>query len=367
MSSLHLVGTIALVSLVSLASAACGGAGFEPASKIKGLRILAVEKDPPYAPPADPSAPEDAVVNLRLLYWDGKATTGSPRDIRFDFFRCVNPPGDLYYNCFGKLLPGGIFGGGPLDGGADASQPVDADLPDAFADAMVPEGGGARVTDLDHVISRRVDIPPGIVHEKAPGVTPYGLVYVLFTACAGHLGPIDPGSANGLPIGCFDEAGHALGPDDFVPGYSAIYVYDNLRNSNPIVTDFLFRGASFKGSSSAADTDVPHVERCLESDRSNCPNLDVKADVDRISAEIDPEAKDLNGQPLQEQLWVAFYSTDGDFTNSLRLVNDSSRGWNDDNGTRFRAPTVPGPLRIWAIVHDNRGGVAWAEGKIIVD
>src|SRR5437879_6244102 len=95
---------IALLASLSLA-VACGGAGFEPASKVKGLRILAVEKDSPYAPPADPSAPNDDVVNLRLLYWDGKATTAGPRDVKFDFFRCVNPPGDLYYNCFGSLLP----------------------------------------------------------------------------------------------------------------------------------------------------------------------------------------------------------------------------------------------------------------------
>jgi hypothetical protein len=112
---------------------------------------------------------------------------------------------------------------------------------------------------------------------------------------------------------------------------------------------------------------VPHIARCTESDRSKCPSFDIKVNVDRSSAETDPLAKDADGNPLTEQLWVAYHSTAGDFTASLRLVNDASRGWNEDNATKFRAPITPGPVRIFAVVHDNRGGVAWAQGKVIID
>src|SRR5262249_17027653 len=82
--------------LASFLWASCGGGGFEPASKIKGVRVLATQKEPASPHPGE-------AVDLKLLYWDGKATEGSARKIRFDFFQCDNPPGDLYYGCFDKL------------------------------------------------------------------------------------------------------------------------------------------------------------------------------------------------------------------------------------------------------------------------
>jgi hypothetical protein len=48
-------------------------------------------------------------------------------------------------------------------------------------------------------------------------------------------------------------------------------------------------------------------------------------------------------------------------------VNDATRGWNEKNEAEYTAPAEPGPVRVFAVVHDNRGGVAWVEGKIIVD
>jgi hypothetical protein len=70
---------------------------------------------------------------------------------------------------------------------------------------------------------------------------------------------------------------------------------------------------------------------------------------------------------LDEQVWVSYYATSGTFKSSTRLINDATRGWNEDNATEFTAPAEPGPVRLFAVVHDNRGGVDWLEGKIIVD
>src|ERR1041384_5286872 len=102
----RLAGIWRLLPWLALALAACGGGGFEPASKIKGLRVLAIQKDHPY-PHVD-----DGQINLKLLYWDGASTTDRPRNVSFAFFPCYNPPGDLYYNCFTDLTarPGA---GGP--------------------------------------------------------------------------------------------------------------------------------------------------------------------------------------------------------------------------------------------------------------
>jgi hypothetical protein len=361
----------ALLPLVgSFLWAACGSPGFEPASKVKGLRVLALQKEPPYPHPGE-------TVDLKLLYWDGKTDETAPRKVQFNFFQCDNPPGDLYYACFAnKLMPLSEAPAPVPDAGSDAAPLADAsedvadasddvadaiDIGDASADAT-PDGGSAPSDDA-RIVTKRITIPSrdGFVLDRDP--TDYGLRYVFFTACAGHLGAADPGSANGLPIGCFDDMNQKLGPDDFVPGYSSLYVYDELRNANPVLNS-----PSLVIDEAAKRVDgVPHVMRCTASDRSACPAFTVKADVSRESAERDPEAKDANGNPLLEQLWVAYYSTDGDFTNSLRLVNDATTGFNDDHGTKFRAPPTPGTVHLFGVVHDNRGGVVWALGKVIVD
>src|SRR5439155_13304884 len=66
--------TFVRVGIVAASAAllwsACGGAGFEPSSKIKGLRVLALQKEPAYPHPGE-------TVDLKLLYWDGKASDGS--------------------------------------------------------------------------------------------------------------------------------------------------------------------------------------------------------------------------------------------------------------------------------------------------
>src|SRR5215208_2791816 len=85
----------------------CGGASFDNPSQIKGLRILAVQKSAPYPKPLD-------LVNLKMLFWDGKSTEDNPRAIFAAFLPidCENPAGDLYYNCLADLV-------GMPDGGRD--------------------------------------------------------------------------------------------------------------------------------------------------------------------------------------------------------------------------------------------------------
>jgi hypothetical protein len=115
-----------------------------------------------------------------------------------------------------------------------------------------------------------------------------------------------------------------------------------------------------------AATVVVAVDRCTESNRDNCPNLRLTPHIDKSSAEIDSTSKDQNGNPLTESLWIDYYATKGDFTHTVRLVNDPVALWNDDQWTEWRAPPDPGPVRLWGIVHDNRGGMTWVERDVIV-
>ena len=41
----------------------------------------------------------------------------------------------------------------------------------------------------------------------------------------------------------------------------------------------------------------------------------------------------------------------------VRLVNDTNSGWNPKYRGELHAPKDAGPLQIWAVVHDNRGGM----------
>ncbi|SRR6266498_5494490 len=351
--------TVAVLVSFSLASAACGGVGFDPPEEIKTVRVLALHKSLPYAKPGE-------TVDVKLLFWDGKATDGSRRDLQVLFLPCFNPLGDLYYNCFQSLGDAGP-GPGPIgsDGGDDASDAGDADLADAALDAPSQEAG-LPAWDADHTRTWSVRIPDAIISSRPqlPGVTPYGLVDVLFAVCAGQLALAPPQGSNGLPVVCKD-GDRVLGPEDFVPGYASIYAYDERRNANPIIDDFRFEGQSIMDSGGAPDSDVRHVARCNAG--STCPRFELKMDVNRSSAEIDPSSTDPEGHVLQEQVWIAFYSSGGEFDHALRLVNDATRGWNDDNAVKWTAPAEPGPVRIWGVVHDNRGGTTWLEAKIVVD
>jgi hypothetical protein len=399
----------ALFALLPLALSGCGGASFDDPSIVKGLRILAVEKSVPY-----PKPQEDIAVTL--LFWDGKTTEDNPRDVHIFFSKvaCENPPGDLYYNCLTQLgagfeegtpdgsnpddVPdGGAPDAGETDGGtSDGGAPLAGTRAPGFVPltaANLPRGrrlapsdfvratelerttdrASSRedqplLADVNHTRGRHYSLSADIIHPRM-GRDPYGLAYVLFAACPGHLGIVPNAGANTLPFGCFDDVdNHQYGTSDFVLGYTSMYAYENRVNMNPIVNSFLFENAVIDGS---ADDSIPprHVPACKASDRTQCPKFPIKLDIDRSSAEIDddPSAVTPDGQKLQEQMWVDFYATKGEFKSSVRLVNDATTGWNDDNGTEFSAPAEPGPVRIFAIVHDNRGGVAWREGKIIVD
>jgi len=390
---------LALVAWLPLALTTCGGASFDEQYRIKGLRVLAVQKSAPYPK-------EDEDVTVSLLFWDGKSTEDNPRNVRVYFARetCENPKGDLYLNCLASLATGFVEGtpdggnpddlpeggapdaevldGAVLNGGAPTGEPRAPGFvpiastsharfrniaPSDFIPATSDEASPAAV-DVDHVRGRRFHINK-IIRSRAPGVESYGLAYVLFAVCPGHLGLVPNAAPNTLPLGCFDDAdNHQFGAEDFIIGYTSMYVYADRVNTNPVINDFLFEGASFAGSTTD-DALVPHVPSCSASDRTTCPKYPLKAAVDPASAELDtdPTAKTPDGQQLHEQMWVSFYTTTGDLKSSPRLVNDATRGWNEQSGTEFTAPPEPGPVRLFAVVHDNRGGMAWVEGKIIVD
>ena len=170
MRSLRLLRTIALLALSATATAACGGAGFDTPEKIKGLRILAVQKDKPYPKPGEE-------VTLKLLYWDGKAKEGSPRNLEVDFFPkdpktgalvpCVNPTGDLYYGCYKDILLGGLLSPPSRDSGLEAgSSLTDGGVE---ADPSASNEGGADASEMEAATVDASTFPDGFGWPRCSG------------------------------------------------------------------------------------------------------------------------------------------------------------------------------------------------------
>jgi len=335
--NLSLLAALALAPL----SLACG-AELDPQSELNTLRVIAVQKDKPYAQPGDDIA-------LSMLYQDASATkAGRPIQIGW-FSGCVNPPGDIFAGCFapGAIDPAALR----FDQGED--------LTDFFA------------TIPGNIISSR---PP----SPDPNFPPYGLAVVFFAVCGGTLSfDFESGT---FPIRCLDAEGRALMSDDFVAGYSTIYVFEGFTNQNPIVTGMMFNGKEVEsehacvgetcldpppGGEVPPELVVPHCND--DGDPLLCKGFPLQPVVDRASAELDSVQAAAYGRPYSEQIWVSYYTSAGSLGSGTGLVNEPTKGWQADFDTDFFPPKDPGPLRVFAAVHDNRGGVSWAGVDLLVE
>jgi len=332
------------LTLLALASAACAP-DIDPQSELKGLRVLAVQKDKPYAKPTDS-------VTLTMLTHD----VDGPRPLEILWSGgCRNPKGDLFYDCFQQpaFFDPAFMGSG--DTFTLNNVPGDDDIP-------------------DDIITTR-PLPP-------EGFPPYGLVYVFFAVCAGEeIRPVPQTDKVAFPLGCFAADGTQLGPRDFVAGYTSIYVYDDFTNNNPTPADeFRVAGQPVADSNGIVDltcancTTLPPdpppcggtsvsshcIQACPDDGDLKCPEIPILPVIDESQAELDAVSAAAYGREVGEQMWIDYYVDRGSVDSVARLVNDATKGWNPDFGTKFRAPAATGPVNIWAVVHDNRGGVGWS-------
>jgi hypothetical protein len=340
---------LTLASL-ALVISACG-VQFDPPHELETLRVLAVQKDPAYARPGE-------TVTLQMLWHDALAGADNepPRTVqRVWLGGCFNPPADLYYGCFAQF--------------AEAASSAGAgELPPG----IIPGFGDTFSLSIPQdIITTR---PPPI----DPGQPPFGVAYVFFAACAGTL---DFGSTeSGFPVVCRDAQGQTLGSEDFVAGYSAIFVYEDIRNANPILGDVELEGSRIApdcvdDACLTTTTDAPDctlrpelcIQRCAGDGESSCPEIEFRPSIDPTLFERDEVATLKSRSQLGEQVWINYYVDRGGLRNGVRLLNDAVGGFNDEHETALFAPKDPGPLRIWAVVHDNRGGVAWTRLTLRVE
>jgi len=306
---------------------------------------------------------------------------------------CANPPRDTYGEC---LALHNVLGDPTLR--AMASNPGDSitltvptskvtppgdRLPDGFGLPSLKEcpEGGAPLGEYEC---------ESIYHQPPDENLPeFGSMFVFFALCPGELG--FENVKEGFGLTCNDANGTAFGTDDFVFGYSQIFLYQDIKNQNPVIEGIELDGM---GVTSACigpscleeddalpedcDGDVPCFDVCTESDEEDCPEIGVKPiipervscvdeddtdpacnDGERGNAEPDEVAKIAYDRDYGEQMWIRYYTDQGRMASEVKLLNDATTGWNDDYGTELRLPKEPGPLRVWAVVYDNRGGQDW--------
>jgi hypothetical protein len=361
--------------------ASCGPSGFQDEALVNGVRILATQAVLPcedagadagpvscsYAKPGD-------TVTVRVLAADGRANKPEPMVIYWfpislagpltlplptaDFV-CEDPANDAYYACFASLVDGGA----PADGGTGGVGEGGSKLalgPGVDLSPFLPQGPTFSVPLSEDIITK---------HPPVTGTTyPYGIAIVFNMACAGHPELLPPNSSNlsfnQLPVGCFDSSGNLLDADSYVVGYATIYAYETLTNQNPVISQMVYQGKNmdggFSGDSSVADVaSFGDAGIVVPPCTNDCPTYSFNVVVPQSSWEIDPQDLGPNGQPLHEQIWVDYYWTAGTFSDDSRLVYDPTLGFVGGTAVSMTAPSSPTPATFWAVVHDNRGGVAW--------
>ena len=327
--------------LLVLTAAACGAGDFDPQSTLKTVRILGARADKPYAKPG-----ED--VEVEVLAFDGRVAKTAPMKVSWIPFVCENPVNDLYYACFATLA-----------GGAG---PPSAANPGAGAIAALLKPGVDLTPLLPSGPKYRFTMPADAVraHPPSPGATaPYGLTVLFNVACAGHveITERDPKNPVSPPLGCFDDAGHQLGPDDYAIGFQRVYAYDQRTNQNPVIARVLADGTPVDPRDGLT---VPH---CTAEKKEDCTKVKLDVDVPPDSAEANEGDVDPSGTVRHELVWASWFTTLGELAkNDNELLYEPRAGRiTSDNEAELRPPPVTGEGTMFAVVHDNRGGAAWVE------
>jgi hypothetical protein len=359
--ALSVVGAPAAASL----SAGCA-AGFDPASKVSSLRVLAVKPSNPYPKPGETVT---FTMTLHDGYEDPEAGAVTRPITVLWLGGCFDPAGDQYFGCyeqFGPLFQGGLSGASlpPLCTDSEPGSPFEYIKAGLFCDTF------------------NLKIPEDIVTRRPkPDVGPhYGIAYVFFAVCAGTIGIVPPdgsGRAPDFPLGCFD-GDKRLGPESFVPGYTQVYTFaDDRQNENPEVLGLTLNGEDMP---EEEDFDkLPVVKACPLTDderrnpgcdqsaREACSEYTIKGVVDPGVGEVDPDATGEEGGALTEAVWISYFVDRGDIAPGIKLVNDAVAGFNPNIETSFLPPANAGFATIWAVIRDARGGTGVIKRMVRVE
>jgi hypothetical protein len=321
-------------------------------SEVDSVRVLGVQKDRPYATPG-------TEVEFRMLWHDG--APGEPRPVqRLWVGGCINPEGDSYQGCVplfrdGQAVPE-TRGPFPLEGAAPPT----------------------RSSTREDVV--RFTMPPAdVALRRVDDSAAYGVYIAFFAVCAGQLTLATTNGA--FPVACKSADGETLGPDEFVAGYTSVYLYDeaeNRTNGNPVISGFnLFlselqilpisvegeRAPGCIGADCFERSEVP--SDCAE---NTCiPACPDDGDDERCFPwGVWPVILQAQNDESDERMWISYHADRGSLASDVRLVRDEAYGFIEDYATFFYAPKEPGLTHLWAVVRDSRGGAEWVHVPILI-
>ena len=340
---------LAVPILSGVLASACGVGDFDPSTKLNSVRILASRADKPYAKPGD-------TVNLDLLAVDARTDQTRPMKVYWLPYSCINPANDTYYACFAAAA--GADGGAARDASAGSGQGGQGA---GLGNLLRP---GVDLTPfLVAGTSYQVTVPPDIIDKHPPvqgAPEPYGLIVLFNIACAGHVEAVDTSQVSGpqvIPVGCFDDNHVQLGPSEYVIGFTRIYAYATRTNANPVIDDVILNGSVVKlGPASDRSTGI-----VLAPCNGKCSDAKIDVHVPASSQEDNPGDVDPDGTPHKEQIWVDYFATQGTFSGDARLLYDTKTGPVSESEIPFTPSDTPEEGLVFAVVHDNRDGVAWVQ------
>ncbi|MBX3230750.1 MAG: hypothetical protein KIT84_00925 [Labilithrix sp.] len=314
--------------------AACNNDPFPNKSEVKQVRILAVRSDLPYARPGE-------TVSLEALVDDGRMDKPEPMRVHWFKVPCVDPPGGQYFDCYPYL---------------EAAYPAGVDL-----SPMLEEGTATSITIPNDALD-------GVVPEPGRGSEPAVTSWTFLIACGGHVERkprVASLAPNQAPFGCFGADGKELSADHGVFGFTRVTVTPTRRNKVPQITRLVHRGRHVDLARG------PVVERCDKTVLEdffdwNCIWNGMDINFDESDAEEDPDNVDANGRVGKETLYVDWYVTLGRFIQPRIVVRDPFAGGPEISNALYEPTRAPGKGILWAVLHDNRGGVSWIQSPIEV-
>lgn len=319
MSKNLLRGALTVVALSGVS--ACGG-DFDPSSRIVGLRVLAVQAlkgpagarvDGTYAKPGD-------TISLQALWHDGKG-----RSTQWAWTICVRPASGTVLGCFQKL-------------GQDAAK---TGTPPTFALGK----------DKD---TFQFTVPTDALDGVSDAARAGAIVGVVTAVCPGTLSVAKQVNKNDLPLTCTDDAGKAIGTDDFILGFKRIFLRTKDENKNPTLTSVTLDGKEWKEGEAL---EVPANCGADENRFDRCEGGGVE-----IRPVVGPGAiesgTDEFGTAFNEQVVVQYYGTEGLFESDVRRALDPT------TKLSLRKGKGGSEITVWIVIRDNRGGVSWLERKV---
>lgn len=316
-------GRVALLGLLSASLSVACSSDFRQKNEVFGVRILAARADLPYAHPGE-------TVRIEALVHDGRANkSGEPMRTFWVPVPCVNPPGGVYYGCYPAL----------------SAFPIGVDLT-----PNLREGTNVSVAIPNDALNGVV-MPPGGSSE------PVATAFVFLVACAGHVERVprkNGDSPNVLPIGCFTADHRQLDADNFVFGFTRVFVWNQRRNAIPSLDGVVFEG-------NPIDTKIGVTTGTCVEGNDGCNKVKFDVRYNDAMAELDPDAVDVDGNVQHETLYVDWFTTLGKFVENRSVVYEPTRGRLEKTEIEYEPPKEPGKGTVWAIFHDNRGGTTWTE------